>query len=353
MRIVRTSLLNALESIAPGIASREMIEQGTCAVFMEGKVCSYNDEIFCEYTLDDGLNINGAVPMAPLRSILHKMKEEEVEVSVAGGEFLVKGKSGRESGIRIDPVVTLPISKVEKPEKFKRLPESFAAAVARVTACASNDSGKYNITCVHMTASHIEATDNNQAIRYAMKLPVSDPALVRATSLAQIKLAMPKSVGFTKSWVHFKNDLGLRMSIRKDAAGTHKFPALDKYIAFTGKDIVLPKSLSEACDRAEVFSAEDAETNMVKVEIVSGRSMTLTGEGSLGWYKERKKIDYKGPDLLFMISPVLLAALVQEGHPCRVDGQRLVMEGANFSYVVALEAPAATLPEEPTDDSDE
>lgn len=328
-----------------------MIEQGTCAVFMDGKVCSYNDEIFCQYDLEDALDITGAVPMAPLRSILHKLKEEEVDISITDGELLVKGKSGRETGIRIDPTVLLPINKVEQPAKFKRLPESFALAVARVAACASTDSGKYNITCAHMTKDYIEATDNNQAIRYAMRLPVDETTLVRATSLAQIKLAMPKFISFTKSWVHFKNDLGLRMSIRKDAAQQHKFPNLDRYIEFSGKTIVLPKSLAEACERAEVFSAEDAETNLIKVDIASGKAMTLKGEGSLGWYKERKKIEYKGPDLSFLISPVLLAALVTEGHPCKVDGNRMVMQNGAFSYVVALEEPAKAT-EDGTDEED-
>jgi hypothetical protein len=72
MKVIRTSLLNALESVAPGLASREMVDQGTCAVFIGGDVCTYNDQIFCRYKLEDGLQLEGAVPMAPLRSILHK-----------------------------------------------------------------------------------------------------------------------------------------------------------------------------------------------------------------------------------------------------------------------------------------
>lgn len=353
MKIARSGLLNALESIAPGVASREMIDQGTCAVFMGDRVCSYNDEIFCQYKLEDGLDLTGAVPMAPLRSILHKMTEETVEMSISGGELLVRGKGGREVGLLCDPKILLPISKVETPEKFKKLPPSFAVAVTRVALCASTDSGLYDITCVRMTSEYIEATDNSQAIRYDMKLPVPEPALIRATSLAHVKLAMPKSMAMTRSWVHFRNGLGLQISIRKDAAEKKAFPDLAKSIAFTGKTIVLPKSLAEACERAEVFSSDDAETNMIKIVIEEGKRLRLRSDGAMGWYKEPKKIDYTGPPLTFMISPGLLSALVREGYPTKVDGRRLIMNSGSFSYVVALEEPVEVEKETASEDTDE
>jgi hypothetical protein len=351
MLVARSGLLNALESIMPGISSRDMVEQGTCAVFMGDRVCSYNDEIFCEYKLEDALNINGAVPIAPLRSMLHKLKEDSVDIRIEGSELLIKGKSGRESGIRIDEKIALPIEKVDKPEKYKKLPDTFAQAVLRAASCASTDSGLYNITCIHLTAKHLEATDNNHAIRYYMDLPIADPSMVRATSLAQIKLASPKSISITQSWVHFKNNLGLRMSIRKDATGgAHKYPDLTKLLEFKGKSITLPKSIGEACERAEIFSAEDAEMNLVKVEIAPGKPLRLRADGSSGWYQEKKEIEYDGPELKFMISPQLLAALVSESHPCKVDGHRLIMKSDSFSYVVALEAEATKPEEKETDD---
>lgn len=339
MKLIRTSLLNALESVAPGLASREMVDQGTCAVFMGGFVCTYNDQIFCKYKLEDGLAIEGAVPMAPLRSILHKLSEDEIDVTIVEGMLMIRGKGGRETGIRIDPKIELPIDKVEVPEKFKKLPASFTTAINRVVSCASNDSGMYNITCVQMSPDHIEATDNSQMIRYQMKMPLTESVLVRATSLAAIRLSMPKSIAFTRSWVHFKNSLGLRISIRKDAGGEQEFPKLDQFIKFTGKSIVLPKSIAEACERAAVFSSEDAESNMVKVTIAEGKKMLMRGEGSTGFHTEPKKIDYKGPPLEFIIHPELLAALVKEGHPCKVQERRLIMDGGDFTYAVALEKP--------------
>lgn len=351
MLVARSGLLNALESIMPGISSRDMVEQGTCAVFMGNTVCSYNDEIFCEYKLEDELNITGAVPIGPLRSMLHKLKEDSVDINVSGSELLIKGKSGRESGIRIEEKVALPIDKVDKPEKYKKLPDGFAPAVMRAAGCASTDSGLYYITCIHLTAKHLEATDNNHAIRYYMDLPIEEPSMVRATSLAQIKLASPKSMSVTRSWVHFKNGLGLRMSIRKDTTGgAQKFPDLSKLLEFKGKSITLPKSIGEACDRAQIFSAEDAEMNLVRVEIAPGKPLALRADGSSGWYREKKKIDYDGPELKFMISPNLLAALVSESHPCKVDGHRLIMKSDSFSYVVALETAAEPKEKEETED---
>jgi hypothetical protein len=89
---------------------------------------------------------------------------------------------------------------------------------------------------------------------------------------------------------------------------------------------------------------------LVKVEIAPGKPLRLRADGSSGWYQEKKEIEYDGPELKFMISPQLLAALVSESHPCKVDGHRLIMKSDSFSYVVALEAEATKPEEKETDD---
>ena len=80
MKINREELLNQLESVQPGLSIREIIEQSSCFVFQDGKVITYNDEIFCSQKTP--LKIKGAVLAAPLIALLRKMVETEVDIEL-------------------------------------------------------------------------------------------------------------------------------------------------------------------------------------------------------------------------------------------------------------------------------
>lgn len=354
MLIERHTLLNAIESVTPGLSTRGMIAQSACIIFMGKHLVTFNDLISCRFTMDEDTGITAAVPVEPIRAILHRLKEEQVDISLEAGELRIKGKSGRESGIRVDTEITLPIDKVEKPAKgdWAKLPDSFPTIATRVAACASKDSGMHMVTCVHMTKDFVEATDNSQAIRYTLSLPVKDSVFIRATAMEHIKLALPKSIACTSAWVHFRNGMGLVMSIRQEVAAQAKYPDISRALKLDGVDITLPKGLSEACERAEIFSAEDAESNMVSVSIVPGKPLVIRGEGSTGWYRENKKIDYTGPELRFVISPKLLSGLVSEALPTKVGATSktnvMLMQGESFTYVVALEKEKPTVTETET-----
>ena len=57
--INRELFLEQLESVQPGLSTREIIEQSSCYVFRGGEVITFNDEIACSQKCDIG--IEGAV----------------------------------------------------------------------------------------------------------------------------------------------------------------------------------------------------------------------------------------------------------------------------------------------------
>ena len=63
MKINREELLNQLESVLPGLSTREIIEQSSCFVFMNKEVITYNDEISCSHK--SRLDIEGAIVATP------------------------------------------------------------------------------------------------------------------------------------------------------------------------------------------------------------------------------------------------------------------------------------------------
>ena len=46
MKINKSELQEALAKVKPGLASKDLIEQATSFAFMDGRVVTYNDEMF-------------------------------------------------------------------------------------------------------------------------------------------------------------------------------------------------------------------------------------------------------------------------------------------------------------------
>lgn len=335
MRINREEFLKQLESVLPGlsVSAKEVVEQASCFVFKGKTVGTFNDEIAClQKSL---LHIEGAIPAMPFISILRKLKEEELEIELNDNktQLLIKAKQKR-SGINMERDILLPIEAVDKPKKWKKLPENFADAVAIVQPCAGNNEAQFAMTCVHITPKHIEACDNHQVTRFRILTDVGKPILIRKESLKHIIPLGMVEFSETKRWIHFRDSDGLVLSCRYEV---DDYPSDDisKVLQVKGRSLTLPKGLKEAVEKAEIFSSENTEGSDVIVNIKKGK-FKITGKGVSGWFTEIKQSKYEGESLQFTIPPRLLIELVQHYNECEVTESRLKIKGGKFTYVTVL-----------------
>jgi len=333
MRINREEFLKQLESVLPGLSTKEVIEQSSCFVFQDGNVYTFNDEIACSQ--NSSLKIEGAVPAMPFISILRKLQEEELEIGMNDGEtyVIIKGKQ-KQSGINMEKDILLPIDAVDKPKKWKDLPDNFADAVLIVKDCAGNNQAQFAMTCIHISPRWIEACNNHQVTRYKIKTDVSESVLIRKESLKHIVSLDMIKFSETKHWIHFKNSDGLTLSCRHFV---ESYPSNDitKILKVKGEPLVLPKGLKEVVEKAQIFSSENTEENEVIVNIKRGK-FKITGKGVSGWYTEIRKSKYDGESLQFTISPKLLVEIVQRHNECEITSNRLRVKGERFVYVTVL-----------------
>jgi len=330
MRINRQKLLEQLESILPGLSTREIIEQSSCFVFQNKVVMTYNDEVAC--TQKSCLPITGAVSAMPLISILRKLKEEELEITTDKEELLIKGER-KKAGIRMDTDILLPVDSVEKPKKWKNLPDDFASAVSIIQQCSGKDETKFSLTCIHLTPKWIEACDGYQAARYEMNMRVEKPTLVRKESIKYItNLGMIK-FSETKSWIHFRNSSGLILSCRR---WMEDFPKLSELLKVSGTPTKFPKGLIGAVEKAEIFSAENVEDNQVMIDLKPNK-LRITGSGASGYYQEIKDIKYEGKSLSFRIAAGLFADLIRHHNSCEITADRLKVTTGEYSYITVLQ----------------
>ena len=331
MRINRHDLLQSLESVQPGLTTRDVVEQSSCFVFKDGEVFTFNDEVACRKPCS--LDIEAAVPALPLLNMLRRLPEDELDIELLDSEIIIEGKR-RKSGIRIQlDIADHHNEKMEKGENWKKLHAEFSDAIYVAQQCVGKDESQYTTTCVHIHPKWIESCDNTQAIRYHLKTRVEEPILIRGSSIKHIVSLDMVEFAETETWIHFRNPSGLVLSCRRDV---QDFGDNTDLFEMDGNPLTLPKGLGDAAAKAEVFSAENADENEVTVDIRPGR-IRVRSQGTSGWYSESKKLaSYKGDPLQFNVPPSLLIELVKKYNDCEVSQDKLKVVVGNFTYVVAL-----------------
>jgi hypothetical protein len=109
----------------------------------------------------------------------------------------------------------------------------------------------------------------------------------------------------------------------------------------------LPGGLEEVVQRAEVFSADNAAGNHLKVTIRPDGTdsqkgwVSIVGEGVSGGYEEQNQVSYQGPPISFLISPKLLLEVSKKQSTIRIGERKICVDGGKFKFMAATEMPAA------------
>jgi hypothetical protein len=334
MRVNKEDFLNAVESVQPGVATREKIEQSSAVTFRNGEILSFNDEVFCRCPSGLPETYQGAVKSSTLVNLLRRLPDESIDVEFKE-QMIITGKR-KESGLDLEAELSPHLDSVEQPEEWTPLHEEFIDALALVQECAGKDQMKFYLTCVHLTPKWLEATDNLHMARYRLKTGLKGRCLVAKDSIKHVVTLGATHFCEGESWMHFKGPAGLVLSCRRQQ-DVEQFRSDDmtRFFEATGEPIKLPKGLAESTETAEIFSSENADDNAVMVSLSPGK-IEIKGQGVTGWYKERKKISYSGPALTFTIGPALLVKIVKDYNEAEVSDSFLKVTGGKWTYLSCL-----------------
>lgn len=330
MRINREDLISTLANVEPGLSSKDVISQGHCFAFKDGRVFTFNEELACSSTC--ALRVEGAVRAKPLMAILEKIPDDFLMVEDTPEKLTFKG-TGKKLWMRKEAEVLLPIHNVEAPEGWKPLAEGLLERIQLASACAGRDDSEYNLTCIHLTPNVVEAMDRYQLIRCPIRTGLAGPTLIRNKAIKQVCQMDMREISETDGWVHFRNpDKGLVASCRRTV---DQYDDLEAYTQLEGATpVVLPKSIDKALDCCEVFSTE-REDNEVTVTL-QANMICLTGEGVTGGYTQVTHADYKGPTLKFVAAPRLLAEVATKYNTCEVTAEKLRVVTDRFTFCAVL-----------------
>lgn len=334
MDISRKELLGRLLAISCGLSKADAPTQSSCFIFKNGWAYTMNREIACAIPIGLPKEVRVAVRAEKLLELLRHLKSDELGLDITDSHLLLKDlKLNSKSKLVLEEEILLPVNAVERPseEGWLDLNESFGEAIDLCSKCTKKQE-EWLKSCIHITPTYVEASDNDRLLRYNLSTFVTKPSLTRATSIKAIcDLGMSKAAE-TDSWLHFRNKTGLRVSVLKYEVS--QYPDLSEFLETRGEPVSFPKSLGEIAKRAQIMAEEEQG---VRIKVLDGQ-MSVEGRNVEGEHEEIASIEYDGPSMTFAVPAKIIGELVSKHNACEVTPCSLRVETKNYVYAASLGA---------------
>lgn len=333
MRIEREKLLTTLTTAKVGTSKKEILEQSHSFVFTEDKLITFNGEIL---TIVDTPcpEIVGAVHADDMLSMLSKFPDDEVDLEIKGEELQIKAGKKRSAGLVQIAGAQLPYEDVPKPKKWAGLVSGLMGTILQAARVCGRDETRPRMTEVHVTEKAVEASDNDRLFRSVMETELPE-LLIPATSIEVCGALAFEEVATRGGWFHLKTKQGHQVSIR---CSSGVYPEMEPlFIMENSKKIQLPGNLPDILSRAQVMQ-ETTFDAMVSITIKDG-VLTLKAQKEAGWYKESKKVEYKGDPIRFEVNPKFLEEILTKTRNVRIGGNRMRIKAGETVFIVSLEVP--------------
>jgi hypothetical protein len=260
MDVDRNELIQALERIKPGIASKEFIEQSTHFVLSEGEVSSYNGDMSVSYPFAAGVECT--VDSSLFFKLINRMEEDTLEMELE--ENLLKltcGDITAELPVIIESEVIQHINKIAEEQencKWHSLPKDFIEALRLCRFSASKDQTLGTLTCVWVEGEDVLATDRLRISWYKMESPVEKNFYIDAHFVKEI-MAFDNIIEYalSDSWAHFQVADGTIFSAR--LTKPEDLIDLREHIDSFEQDvrIAIPADLRPAIETASITVMDD------------------------------------------------------------------------------------------------
>ena len=334
----RSKFLHALASVQGGLSlGRETVVQGSCFVFKDGHVMTFNDEVFCRHPLPQtDLGFEGAIPAKNLLDMMGKFSTDTVKLSFDDGKLVVTG-GRRRAGFAVESEILMQLDAVEEPETWHKADPCFGVAIGRAANCADNDEQHFYRSCVHIGDGWVEACNSLHMIRCTTQTPPGDGAtfLVRGSAAKPLEGLNVEEIALTKTWLAVREVGGLEYYVRRY---TDDYPQLDSLFeeSTDGVEFRSPNGLGDALDKATMF-ANESESGNITVRMSAGECI-IKGTGETGWFEESLPVSYAGGLLGFATNPKIFKQFVERYNTGVIFNERLrVGNASDFIYVTSLE----------------
>jgi DNA polymerase III sliding clamp (beta) subunit (PCNA family) len=315
MKINKYTLLKQLESVKPGLANTEIIEQSNTFGFHNGKIVTYNDSISIQAPTE--LNINGAVNSQKFYSTISKLKSDKegnIEINIEDGKLIFKSKKAN-AGLVFQSDMKLPIDEINLSGKWRNIPDNFLDGVKICSPSVSKDFSKPVITCINIDKNCFRAGDGFRLTKYNLSKKTTIKCSIPSSSLLQLLKYDITQYMQTNNWMHFTTADNVLFSCRLI---NDNYPDVDHLFNVRGEELIFPDGTTEVIQKADIFSTNEiADDSSINVTI-KNKKLIIKGENQLGWYEEKLKIK-SDLDISFDVNPKVLTDILKNLKKCIID----------------------------------
>lgn len=340
MKVNRKHLIDILQLVKPGLASREIVEQTASFVFYDGQIITYNETIGIRHKLASDLKeLDGvAIQAKELYDLASKLSDEEINLTIEDSELIVSGKKSK-AGIRLQEAnIKDWLKEMGKPKDWDELPASFCNALNFCAFSTTRNLTEAALTCIYMKKSDAISSDNIRITHYDLGKKANLPEiLLPVISIMSVIDYDPLEYCIDDGWIHFRNEQGTIYSCRRIETDYPVDKVFEYLKNIEGPSIKLPDNLIDVLSRAGIFSSKDSKIsvdNRVRITLSDGM-LTVRGEGSSGWFEETSRIRYKGDEIVFETNPDHLNAILQHTNEMVIGESALKFEGEHFQHMIS------------------
>jgi hypothetical protein len=335
MKVDRKEFIICLASVSSGLSPREVLEQSNAFIFSDGDVITFNDEIMARSPCKVGFD--AAVASSDFLKMLAKFPDKEIDIDRRKGDVVIKG-TRRTAGVTCDTNLLLPFASVPAPDGWKKLRPRTWGHMLQASRTCGQDRTQYLTTCVHVAPQRIEGCDNYRLFRADGPTGFQQEILVPADAITAIEGAPIEKASIGKGWIYFGSGETV-FSVRCSHEKYHD--DIDTMLKVSGGELLeLPDNLRDIVSRAEVMN-EAGFDSRISVSIAGG-ILEVSSRKEGGWYKERRKVKYRGKDLAFDVNPKFLVDILGRTREVTVGDSRMRIDADNTVFVVSLDSPGGT-----------
>jgi len=340
MEISRVELLETLESLSPGLSSKDIIEQMTHFIFAEDFVLTYNDLVCIRRPLETG--ITASVSADDLLKLLRKTKAETLNIVKKGEVLRIEaGRMVAELNLMIENDLKEQIGIIDseifsEEAEWIELPTGFKEGISLCQYAASSDESLPILTNLWINNDKIVGFDNTRLSVYTMKGELPE-FLLKAKRVKDLLNYEITDLLLTDSWAHFLGSGDLVFSVRRiQGEFDNVLPFVDKH---KGDLVDLPiQEFRQAVDVVSTITEKEDLTNRwVEITISEGEVLCKAEKDARGWVKETFPHESKvTKSFSFEVNPTFLLDILNEKMALYIGTQSMRMSLPNFSHLLGV-----------------
>ena len=334
-KLGKEELLNTLNKLRPGLASKPIVEELQHFHFCNDSVSTYNEDILMRATLKTGIECS--VNAERFLKLLSGIRGEEIEFEKKKGELIIEGETAS-FGLAYSELGEV-FGKIEGVEikKPKKVEKEFIDGLRLCSFSASKDAGDLLLSNICVSGNSILSSDRARCSWFEAEEEYPK-MLIPSFSITKIIGQDFEKFACDDTWLHLIGDVEFSCLLK---GGDYPSSRVKEFFPEEyPKGYDLPKELEGALGSAEVLMDKDFILDKeAKFYFEKDRLIVEAEKEDLGWFSEEIPLkDGPKKEFMFKVNPVFMREVMKVSRDSKFHPAKdlVLLVNRNFKHIISL-----------------